>query len=126
MRKALPLLALLPLLGGCAHRTAADSASPDRGSLEVQLEVENHNWSDIVIYLVRGTQAERLGTVTSLSRVNLVFPYRKLGNGTTVRLRAYPIGGRAAFTSESLLVQPGQTIRWTLENDLDRSFLAVF
>ena len=55
-----------------------------------------------------------------------MFPYRKLGAGTDVRLRAYPIGGPEAFTSENLLVQPGQWVKWTLESDLTRSFLAVY
>ena len=42
------------------------------------------------------------------------------------RLRAYPIGGPGSFTSEDLQVQPGQLIKWTLESDLSRSFLAIY
>jgi hypothetical protein len=90
------------------------------------LEVENHGWSDIVVSLVRGTAVERLGMVRGLTTETFVFPYRKLGGGTDVRLRAYPIGGPQAFTSENLLVQPGQWVKWTLESDLSRSFLAVY
>jgi hypothetical protein len=92
----------------------------------ISVEVENHNWSDIVIYLVRGTATDRLGMVGSLNTKTFVFPYRKLGIGNDVRLRAYPIGGPRGFTSENLLVQPGQWIKWTLESDLTRSFLAVY
>ena len=55
-----------------------------------------------------------------------MFPYRSSASGTDVRLRADPIGGPSAFTSENLLVQPGQWIKWTLESDLTRSFLAVY
>ncbi len=54
--------------------------------------MENHGWSDVVIYLVRGTAVERLGTVGSLNTKTFVFPYRKLGVGNDVRLRADPIG----------------------------------
>ena len=64
--------------------------------------------------------------VGGLKSETFVFPYRKLGVGTDVRLRAYPIGGPSAFTSENLLVQPGQWVKWTLESDLTRSFLAVY
>jgi len=54
-----------------------------------------------------------------------VIPFRRLGNGDA-RLRAYPIGGPAAFTSEGLYVQPGQMVKWTLESDLTRSFLGIY
>jgi hypothetical protein len=122
------LLVIAALLAGCAGK--AEDPDPDvepaRSSAEVGLEVENHGWSDIVIYLVRGTAVDRLGMVGSLNTKTFVFPFRKLGVGTDVRLRADPIGGPRTFTSENLLVQPGQWIKWTLESDLTRSFLAVY
>jgi hypothetical protein len=121
-------LGLFFLLLGCASKSedAEQDVEPGQTSAELALEVENHGWSDIVIYLVRGTAVERLGMVGALNTETFVFPYRRLGIGTDVRLRAYPIGGPRAFTSESVLVQPGQWIKWTLESDLTRSFLAVY
>jgi hypothetical protein len=121
-------LGLIGFLLGCASRSDDKDAEPQpaAATAEVALEVENHGWSDIVISLVRGTAVERLGMVGALNTETFVFPYRKLGVGTDVRLRAYPIGGPRAFTSENLLVQPGQWIKWTLESDLTRSFLAVY
>ena len=114
------------LLLGCAHRGEVEPGDPGDQNAEVALEVESHNWSDVVIYLVRGGNTERLGTVGALNTETFVFPYRRLGTGADIRLRAYPIGGPGAFTSEALLVQPGQWIKWTLENDLTRSFLGVY
>jgi hypothetical protein len=118
-------LGLAAVLLGCAARSEDEPALAE-GNAEVALEVENHGWSDIVIYLVRGTAADRLGMVGALNTETFVFPYRKLGVGSDVRLRAYPIGGPRAFTSENVLIQPGQWIKWTLESDLTRSFLAVY
>src|SRR5688572_25088720 len=122
------ILGLVGLLLGCGSRSEdADADSPPaEHNAEVALEVENHGWSDIVISLVRGTSVERLGMVGGLNTETFVFPYRKLGTGTDVRLRAYPIGGPSAYTSENVLVQPGQWVKWTLESDLTRSFLAVY
>ena len=124
------ILGLIVLLLGCGSRSkegAEAEAEPEpEHTAEVALEVENHSWSDIVISLVRGTAVERLGMVGALNTETFVFPYRKLGVGTDVRLRAYPIGGPSAFTSENVLVQPGQWVKWTLESDLTRSFLAVY
>jgi hypothetical protein len=121
-------LGLFFLLLGCASKSedADQDVEPSESSAELALEVENHGWSDIVIYLVRGTATDRLGMVGSLNTKTFVLPYRKLGIGSDVRLRAYPIGGPRAFTSENVLVQPGQWIKWTLESDLTRSFLAVY
>ena len=119
----------LALLLGCAGKSeeGETEVEPTRAAdAEVGLEVENHGWSDIIIYLVRSTATERLGMVGSLNTKTFVLPYRKLGVGTDVRLRAYPIGGPRSYTSETLLVQPGQWIKWTLESDLTRSFLAVY
>jgi hypothetical protein len=116
------------LLLGCAGKSEDrdQDVEPSRANMEMALEVENHGWSDIVIYLVRGTAADRLGMVGALNTKTFVFPYRKLGVGSDVRLRADPIGGARSFTSENLLVQPGQWVKWTLESDLTRSFLAVY
>ena len=124
------LLGLVALLLGCAGRSEDaqrdDDLAPGHSNAEVALEVENHGWADIVIYLVRGTSAERLGMVGSLNTKTFVFPYRRLGAGLDVRLRADPIGALATFTSEQLQVQPGPGIKWTLESDLTRSFLGVY
>ena len=122
------VLGLVGLLWGCASQSKDSDAEPQPSehTAEVALEVENHGWSDIVVSLVRGTSVERLGMVGGLKSETFVFPYRKLGSGSDVRLRAYPIGGPSAYTSEHLLVQPGQWVKWTLESDLTRSFLAVY
>jgi hypothetical protein len=122
------VLGLVGLLVGCGSHAQDSDTEPQLSehTAEVALEVENHGWSDIVISLVRGTAVERLGMVGGLKSETFVFPYRKLGAGSDVRLRAYPIGGPSAYTSENLLVQPGQWVKWTLESDLTRSFLAVY
>lgn len=125
---AVRMLGVAVLLLACAGKSedGETEVEPSRVDAEVALEVENHGWSDIVIYLVRGNATDRLGMVGSLNTKTFVFPFRKLGVGSDVRLRAYPIGGPRSFTSENLLVQPGQWIKWTLESDLTRSFLAVY
>ena len=120
------LLAGLTALGCASHSTKKDDAPSPRRDTELSLEVENHNWSDVVIYLLRSGQPERIGMVTAHSTGTFVFPYRKLGASGNSRLSAYPIGGGSAFSSENLLVQPGQSIKWTLETDLSRSSLVVY
>jgi hypothetical protein len=119
------LLLSILVLSACAshHRTSQTTAA--NVNTPVDLEVENHNWSDIVIYLVRGTQRQRLGMVSALSSTVFTFPYHRLGTGGDARFSAHAIGGEG-YTSESVLVQPGQTLKWTIESDLARSSLAVY
>jgi len=123
---AAALLVSAPLLSGCARGGETTGSAGTSQDVEVALEVENHNWSDIVIYLVRGGSSHRLGMVTALSTRRFVFPFRHLGSSGNNRLRAYPIGGGDDFTSEDVLIQPGQWIKWTLEGHLSRSSLAVY
>jgi hypothetical protein len=94
-------------------------------SAEISIAVESHNWSDIRIYLLAGNHPHRLGMVTALGNAKFAFPSHRLNSGSGVRLRALPVAGRA-FTTETILVQPGQAIFWTLENNLDASSLSVY
>jgi hypothetical protein len=117
-------LSVVPACGGLFSRHS-DSNSPT-ASAEISVEVESHHWSDIVIYLMNGNQSQRLGMVAGVSTSHFVFPYRQLATGGKVRLRAYPVGGQGSFTSEDVLIQPGQSIKWTLESDLSRSSMSVY
>jgi hypothetical protein len=113
-------------LGGCAHRSMPGGPEQPGRDAPVSIEVTNHNWSDVVIYLDRGNLSERLGMVTSQNTAFFTVPFLHLGPTGTARLRADPVGNMQSFSSEFLQVQPGQTIRWTLENDIERSFLGVY
>jgi hypothetical protein len=118
-------LSAVPSCGLIFGRGAEEKQTPPPAE-DISVAVDNHNWSDIVIYLMRGTQSQRLGMVTALSNIQFAFPYSSLNSGGNLRLRAYPIGGAGSYTSEDLVVQPGQMIKWTLESDLSRSFLAIY
>ena len=119
------LVVLAASLAACRSKGSAASVAPDPNA-PVAVEVECHFHGDVVIYLVQGSQRQRLGTVTALSRAEFSFPYGRLSMSGTTRLMAYPIAGAQAHFSEPLLVQPGQWVSWTLESDLDRSSLAVY
>ena len=135
VRIAVTCSAVLTLTPGCGllssrHPNAADSADSagSAGSAartQVLVAVESHNWSDITIYLIAGGLPQRLGMVSALSSATFDFPSHRLNTTSGVRLRALPVAGRA-FTSETILVLPGQVISWTLENDLNASSFSVY
>jgi hypothetical protein len=124
-RDVRPVIALLlVVLLACSSRQAADEPAPS-DDVEVAVEIENHNWSDVVIFLVRGSQRFRLGVVSSLGTSAFSVPFRQVRGGASTLL-AHPIGGARDVTSDQLHLQPGQMIHWTLEADLSRSSLGVY
>jgi hypothetical protein len=101
-----------------------DRASPPAAG-QVSVAVESHNWNDITIYLMAGGLPQRLGMVTALGSATFDFASHRLNTSAGVRLRALPVAGRP-FTTETILVMPGQVITWTLENDLNTSSFSVY
>lgn len=119
------MLVLVTLASGTLGCGLFSSRNPAPARSEVSLEVENNNWSDITVYLMTGGLPQRLGMVTSNRTAVLAFPSHRLNTGSGVRLRAMPVAG-ASYTTDAILVLPGQTISWTLENILDHSSLTVY
>ena len=103
------------------HQTPPPSSAPS----QVQVAVTNHNWSDITVYLLAGGLPQRLGMVSALSEATFDFSSLRLNTSGGVRLRALPVAGRP-FTSETILVLPGQAIFWTLEINLETSNFTVY
>jgi hypothetical protein len=93
---------------------------------EFALTVTNHNYLDVVIYVLHDGQVTRAGTVTGSSAATFYLPGRLLGIGREIRLLGDAIGSTAVARTETLIIQPGQHIEWTLETDLARSSVGVF
>src|SRR2546425_9002905 len=92
-----------PGMPGCpTPRPAAAAAAPapaPEPQLPVALRVTNSNWSDVRIYVVRGTMWTRLGTVTTNSTVDFTIPADFLSGAGNVTLVADPVAGRAPWTT---------------------------
>lgn len=128
LQRVVAVAGLFTGLTSCGLLSSRHSGSNDVHSVDrrrVGVEVQNHNWSDITVYLMSGGLPQRLGMVTALSSATFDFSAHRLNTSAGVRLRALPVAGRA-FTTETILVLPGQLITWTLENDLDRSSFSVY
>ena len=93
---------------------------------EIALNVTNHNYLDVVVYVLHDGQQTRVGTVTGSSTALLFVPIRLLGIGHELQLQGRAIGSDAFARTQTLIIQPGQYIEWTLETDLRRSSVGVF
>jgi len=93
---------------------------------EFAIRVTNHNFLDIVVYVVHHGVHTRVGTVTGSSTEVFLVPSRLLSQGGEIQLLGDAIGNDDYALTERLIVQPGQYIDWTLETDLRRSTVAVY
>jgi hypothetical protein len=92
---------------------------------DIPVQVQNHNWEDMVIYAVRNSTRSRLGQVTSMSTVRFLIPRTFMGTGTDIRLLADPIGSSQVFLTDALLLSPGVQIDFYIENHLPASSWTV-
>jgi hypothetical protein len=127
LRLALACSTVLSMALGCGFFSSRDPDPPTTVPVrsEVLVEIESHNWNDITVYLIAGGLPQRLGMVSALGNATFDFPSQQLNTSVGVRLRALPVAGRP-FTTEKILVLPGQVITWTLENNLDASSFSVY
>ena len=117
------------IVAGCAKRTSSDLSSLPEVSMSlepIELSVENHNWLDVVVFVVHGGQRTRLVTVTAAKNASALIPEFALRHHGQIRLLAHAVGNPEPFLSEVIVVQRGMRIAWTLESDLKRSSVAIW
>jgi len=105
---------------------AASSPAGNVPEGEIALSVTNHNYLDVVVYVLHDGVQTRVGTVTGSSSAVFFLPARLLGQAREIQLYGDAIGSDAFARTDILVVQRGQYIEWTLETDLRRSSVGVF
>jgi hypothetical protein len=126
-RSAFLFVLLLGISLGCSHNKSPERGpAPSEGNTDIPLEITNHNFLDIIISVMHDGQSTRVGTASGSSSSNFALPTRLLGQGREIRLIGHPIGGPGSVITETVVVQPGQYVEWTLETDLKRSSIGVY
>jgi hypothetical protein len=105
------LLALALLGAACSHGARPAVIEP---SAETAVRVQNQNFLDMVVFVVRGGQRIRLGMVSGLS--TQVFKLRPdiVYNATELQFELHPIGARVNPRTETITVVPGDTVELTI------------
>ncbi len=112
MRIATSLLIILISLSACTTaRRAGDQVEP-----KTLVRVENRNFLDMKIYILRGAERIRIGTVTGNSTEVLVIPQYLVVNAGLIRFLADPIGGNQTPISQEISVRPGQEVELIITN----------
>lgn len=123
VRHAIAASAVLVGTTACPMRHGPASARSDDDDVAT-LSIINHHPLDVVIYNVRQGHRERIGEVTAASNQTFTLHMRQYA-GNEIQPSADPIGSTQPFTSQVLHVLPGETVEWTLETDLARSFVVI-
>jgi hypothetical protein len=128
VRVAVLLSTTITILGAsnCFFGKKASSPAASQWSGEVPLNVVNHHWLDLTIFVIHDGQRTRVGTVLGSGAATFYLPRRILGQGDEIQLLADPIGSQEQVTTQTLVVQPGQYIQWTVEDGLSRSSAGVY
>jgi hypothetical protein len=122
----LRLLALSLALAGCGRDPRPEDIQPIGFTDDIALEVDNRNFSDVVIYLRREGTRTRIGEVTGSMFVTLMIP-RTLLSGITreVQFQADPVGADRTITSYPVFIRPGEHVHLTIENNFRAATIQV-
>jgi len=123
----LPVLLLLAAFmtdTACSHRRRAASLSEPPA--DVTLQVTNHNFLDVTVFVLYDGQRMRMGLATGSSTQSFTIPGRLVAQSHDIMLLGDPIGSSERVRTQLFTVHPGQRIEWTLETDLRQSSVGVY
>lgn len=140
IRRAVVVTVVTFAAAACAaHRPPATAEIPSEA---LALEVDNHNWADVTIYVLHDGTRTRFMQVAGAKSTTVELPPRLIGSNGTLQLLVHRIGGRddsadlvsatgLNHTSDDYLspvvsVRTGRTVSLTLEFDLQTSSIGVW
>jgi hypothetical protein len=119
------------LLLACAgrHPVTTDSlaeASETIAPEPVVLEVENHNWADVILYVVHDGVQTRFTQVAAAHNLSIEIPPRLQGQMGVIKIAARRIGGTDSFVSQAISLRGNSAVRVTIESSLSHSSVGVW
>jgi hypothetical protein len=105
------LAAVMP--AACSRSSPDTDPNPEAGpNPDAMIRVDNRGFSDMTIYIVRGSQRIRLGVANGNSVATFTIRNQYTTNGP-LRFLADPIGSSRTPVSDEIVVNPGDMV--TLE-----------
>jgi hypothetical protein len=118
--RAVRVLPLLLLLGCTASREAVEPTEPASSEEEAPpakttVEVRNLQKVDVNLYVLRGANRVRLGTVPGMSTRSFVIPPHLIGKFDFIRFATETIGSNGRSTGDQEMpVRPGDELTLTI------------
>jgi hypothetical protein len=110
-RGAIAAAALAAVLTSCAHATRNTAAGSQQPTV---VQIDNQNWNDVDVFVIRGLERQRLGMVNGVSKATLRIPDRLIFGVTPLRFVIRPIAGVRNAVSEEIPVSPGDEVQLTV------------
>ena len=108
-------LAVLLAAPGCASKQGETEANAARAeAAPTTVRVENRNFLDMTIYVLRGGQRIRLGLANGSSTARFTIPSRLVFGITTLQFLADPVGSSRTPISQEIRVTEGDEITLTI------------
>ncbi len=113
--------------GAAASVVLAGCAGVQRGTDELQpqsvvaVEIMNEHWSEVNVFLVRGSDRQRLGSVSGAAKRRFFVPVRLLTAPSGVRLRIEPSDLTPAWSSELIALVDGHGLSFRILPDVSAS-----
>ena len=117
-------------LSGCSRsihvKDYDELATPPTIDSPVVLEVENHNWADVVLYVLHDGVQTRFTQVAAAHKLSIEIPDRLQGQMGVIRIAARRIGGNDSYVSQAISLRGNSAVRFTIESNLNRSSVGVW
>ena len=132
VRIAALALALAAMSPGHAWAQSAEQAqeqeqeAASKRKADAELVVQNSNWLDVHLYLVRDGLARSLGFMTGPGKQRFELPSLATTAGADVRILVTPIGGLESYLSPSLVIHGGDVVDLAIENHLALSSVLIY
>lgn len=120
---ALLTVAATPGPSAAQQHASAGGRAPEAHAV---LSVQNHNWLDLHVYLVRDGMVTSLGFMSGPGDQEFTLPDMATIPGADVQFLVLPIGGVRSYLSPTTVVSPGDEVDLVVENNLDLSTVSVF
>lgn len=119
MRRIGTVLVFAGALAACASAPSSDNVGP-----RSIVEVSNYNPLDMHVYVVVSGQRRSLGLVTTNNTESFRLPALAFAS-RDVAFLAEPIGSPRSYLSDELLIEPGDTVVWTITSNLAQSVITI-
>ena len=124
-RLAPAVLVLLFAACGLFGRQPGDVSRGEAQEAPIRVKATNLAWKNIHVYAIAGASWQSLGVLSSQGEETWELGVTLTAGRREIRLAADPVGSRRAFISDPILVEPGDLVEWTIQDNLALSSVSV-
>jgi len=120
-------IAVLGLSGAAACASSGTRASSNlfAESSAPTVTVQNDNWLDVVVYVLRGASRFRIGTVRAASSETFSLRSEDSGGARPLQLLADPIGSDRGYVTDPIVLGPGQQLELRVGSAINTSTFSI-